>query len=116
MTAVQRIVIVVTSLAQKVAQSTASLGVARWAMTDNDEFGRCKLSHNLMNQLTVIVICCGLLKDEPSTQEENSRRLFLIQSAARSIAQELSRHECDYEEDYEDMFATPGEAKPQLLS
>jgi hypothetical protein len=85
-------------------------------MMDNNEFGQCKLSHNLMNQLTVIVICCDLLKDEPATQEENSRRLYLIQSAARSIAQELSRHECDNDEDYEDMFVAAESAKPQLLS
>ena len=85
-------------------------------MMDNDEFGKCKLSHNLMNQLTVIVICCDLLKDEPATQEENSRRLYLIQSAARSIAQELGRHECDYQDDYEEVFVPAGASKPQLLS
>ncbi len=69
------------------------------------------LSDNVMSQLTVIVICCDLLKEEPAEPAENSRRLYMIRNAAQSIAQELSRNECDPEE------ALPliSTVKPQLL-
>jgi len=77
-----------------------------------DENGKCRLSHDLVNQLTVILICCDMLKDEPAEQAENSRRLSPIRTAARSIAQELSRHDCGYEE----MVPARTEAKAQLLS
>ena len=81
-------------------------------MLNDEENRKCTLSHNLLNQLTVIVICCDLLRDEPAGQTENARRLASIRTAARAIARELSQHQCDYEE----MLPAVREMKPQLLS
>lgn len=56
---------------------------------------RCRLTHNLVNQLTVLTIYCGLLNEEAPLDPETRRRLHVIRAAAQSIAEELTRHECE---------------------
>lgn len=58
---------------------------------------RCRLTHDLVNQLTVLTIYCGLLNEEALLDAETHRRLHVIRAAAQSIAEELSRHECESE-------------------
>jgi hypothetical protein len=58
----------------------------------------CRLTHDLMNQLTVIAIYCDLLNEESSVDAETHRRLHLIRAAARSIVEELSSHRCERDE------------------
>ena len=58
---------------------------------------RCRLTHDLVNQLTVLTIYCGLLNEEALLDPETHRRLHVIRAAAQSIAEELSRHECESE-------------------
>jgi hypothetical protein len=66
-----------------------------WDESENEP--RCKLTHDLINQLTVLTIYCGLLNEEGPLDPETQRRLYVIRAAAQSIADELSRHECETE-------------------
>lgn len=69
---------------------------------------RCRLTHDLINQLTVLTIYCGLLNEEKAPLDpETHRRLHVIRAAAQSIAEELSRHECESEAIRVQRFAAP---------
>lgn len=72
----------------------------------------CRLSHSLINRLTVIAIYCDLLSEDPAMDAETRKRLQIIRAAARSIAEEVSQHECEPEHT---VTALPV-AGPQLLS
>jgi len=55
----------------------------------------CLLSHDLINQLSVIVGHCDLLSKEVPAGSENARRLFLIREAAKEMAKRLNQHQCN---------------------
>lgn len=81
-------------------------------ISDSDENQpRCRLTHDLVNQLTVLTIYCGLLTEEAPLDPETQRRLYVIRAAAQSIAEELSRHECETE-----MIRVRELAAPQMPS
>lgn len=71
----------------------------------------CRLTHNLINQLTVLTIYCGLLNEEAQLNPETHRRLHIIRATAQSISEELSRHECETE-----TIRVRALAAPQMLS
>jgi hypothetical protein len=77
-----------------------------------EEGPACRLGHNLVNQLTVIVICCDLLSEEGPHGSETSRRLHLIRAAAKSISDELIRHECEPDR----IISAANVPKPQMMS
>jgi hypothetical protein len=79
---------------------------------DDPNRARCMLRHNLINQLTVIALCCDLLAEGPTDEAENARRLSLVRTAARSIADEICRHQCDFDDPHDTLAITP--AKTQL--
>ncbi|HET7891663.1 MAG TPA: hypothetical protein VFL34_09060 [Candidatus Sulfotelmatobacter sp.] len=54
----------------------------------------CILAHNLINKLTTILGACELLKDKAEDDVECMRRLLTIQETAKSIATELTQHQC----------------------
>jgi hypothetical protein len=53
----------------------------------------CQLSHDLINQLSIIVGNCDLLSKEALEGSEYARRLFLIREVAKDMAQQLHLHE-----------------------
>jgi hypothetical protein len=55
----------------------------------------CQLSHDLINQLSVIVGNCDLLSKEALEGSEYARRLFLIREVAKEMAKQLNQHECN---------------------
>jgi hypothetical protein len=57
----------------------------------------CVVTHDLINRLTVIVICCDLLTEGPDEDSERRRRLQMIRTSAKAIAKQLDEHECDIE-------------------
>ena len=57
----------------------------------------CQLSHDLVNQLTVIAIYCDLLNEDAPLDPETHRRLHAIRAAAKTLADQLSQHQCDSE-------------------
>jgi hypothetical protein len=78
---------------------------------ESDNEPRCRLTHDLINQLTVLTIYCGLLNEEGLLDPETHRRLHVIRAAAQSISEELSRHECETE-----MISVRELAAPRMLS
>jgi len=54
----------------------------------------CQLSHDLLNQLAVIVGNCDLLSKEAPEGSENARRLLLIGKVAKEMAAQLNQHQC----------------------
>jgi len=54
----------------------------------------CLLSHDLLNQLAVIVGNCDLLSKEAPEGSENARRLLLIRKVAQDMAAQLNQHQC----------------------
>jgi hypothetical protein len=77
-----------------------------------EEGPACRLGHNLVNQLTVIVICCDLLNEEGPKSPETARRLHLIRAAAKSISEELVAHECEPDR----IISAASAVKPQMAS
>jgi hypothetical protein len=57
----------------------------------------CIVTHDLINRLTVIVICCDLLMDGSDDDSDRGRRLQMIRMSAKAIAKQLHEHECDIE-------------------
>jgi hypothetical protein len=57
----------------------------------------CMVTHDLINRLTVIVICCDLLTEGPDEDSDRRRRLHMIRTSAKAIAKQLNEHECDIE-------------------
>jgi hypothetical protein len=57
----------------------------------------CQLTHELINQLMVLTIYCGLLAEEGRLDAETLTRLRVIRAAAQSIAEALSFDECERE-------------------
>lgn len=55
----------------------------------------CQLARDLVNQLTVIAIYCDLLNEDALVDAETHRRLHVIRAAAKTIADQLTQHECD---------------------
>jgi len=55
----------------------------------------CLLSHDLLNQLAVIVGNCDLLSKEAPAGSESARRLFRIRQVAKEMAEQLNQHQCD---------------------
>jgi|SRR5271165_3434476 len=55
----------------------------------------CQVSHDLLNQLAVIVGNCDLLSKEAPEGSENGRRLLRIREVAKEMAAQLSHHQCD---------------------
>lgn len=68
-------------------------------MAENSDVGRhqpmCNLAHALVNKLSVIVGSCDLLMVEMSGNATCFPRLETIRGVARSMAEELNRHQCD---------------------
>jgi len=54
----------------------------------------CVLSHDLLNQLAVIVGNCDLLSKDAPEGSENARRLLLIRKVAKEMAAQLNQHQC----------------------
>lgn len=54
----------------------------------------CILAHELINKLTVIVGHCDLLKESAPEDSHCLERLKQIREVARSIAEDLNRHQC----------------------
>ena len=57
----------------------------------------CELSHELINQLSIIVGNCDLLSKEALEGSEYARRLFLIREVAKDMARQLNQHQCQVE-------------------
>jgi nitrogen-specific signal transduction histidine kinase len=51
------------------------------------------LTHELINRLSVIVGNCDLLKEELPEASKGGKRLRLIQDAAKTIADQLKKHQ-----------------------
>ncbi len=55
----------------------------------------CLLSHDLINQLAVIIGNCDLVSKEAPEGSERARRLSLIREVAKKMAKQLHQHECN---------------------
>jgi hypothetical protein len=60
---------------------------------DNDD-SLCKLVHNLINKLAVILGCCELLTDEAKEGSECAKRLATIRDTVEAMTRELKRTHC----------------------
>jgi hypothetical protein len=54
----------------------------------------CILAHNLLNKLTVIIGGCDLLNEQVDEHSECSKRLATIRDVAKSMAEDLTQHQC----------------------
>ncbi len=68
----------------------------------------CTLAHELINQLSVIVGNCDLLKEDLPGDSEGAKRLFLIKDVAKSMAEDLQR----YQTQLDVMMRTPVTRNP----
>jgi hypothetical protein len=55
----------------------------------------CNLAHALVNQLSIIVGCCELMRDEPDENPIRRQQLERIRSVAMEMARVLQRQQCD---------------------
>jgi hypothetical protein len=55
------------------------------------------MSHKFMNDLTVILGSCELLKDPQQDSPECKRRLEVIWEVAHGMVEELKAHQCQLE-------------------
>jgi hypothetical protein len=55
---------------------------------------RCILAHEMINKLTIIVGHCDLLKESTPEDSHCLERLRAIGEVAKSMADELNRHQC----------------------
>jgi hypothetical protein len=54
------------------------------------------LAHKLINQLSIIVGNCALIKEELPRDSEHIKRLTFIQDTARSMAAELKKKQKEF--------------------
>jgi len=57
----------------------------------------CLLAHNLINKLAIIVGRCDLLRAKTPEESECYERLLSIQDLAKSMAEEITNHQCHFE-------------------
>jgi hypothetical protein len=57
----------------------------------------CLLAHSLINKLSIIVGRCDLLREEALEESECYQSLMSIQEVARSMAEEITQHQCKLE-------------------
>lgn len=55
----------------------------------------CKLAHQLMNSLSVIVASCDLVDDPHRPHDDRSRYVSRIRDTAKAMAATLSDHQCN---------------------
>ena len=55
----------------------------------------CRLAHQLMNSLSVIVASCDFVDDPHRSQSDRSRHVSRIRDTAKSMAATLSDHQCN---------------------
>jgi len=53
----------------------------------------CTLAHELINRLSIIIGNCDLLKEDLPGDSEGAKRLCLIKDVAKSMAQDVQRHQ-----------------------
>jgi len=57
----------------------------------------CLLAHSLINKLSVIVGRCDLLKEKTPEESECYQRLMAIRDLAKSMAEEITQHQCRFD-------------------
>lgn len=57
----------------------------------------CRLAHDVINRLSVIVGYCDLLADETPEGSDCRKRLLTIRDLARLAATDLTEHQCRLE-------------------
>ncbi len=62
----------------------------------DDHQPRCMMSHKFMNDLTVILGSCELLKEAQQDSPECKRRLEVIWEVAHGMVKELKAHQCQH--------------------
>jgi hypothetical protein len=67
-------------------------------MVDRPDLGKyqpsCILAHELVNRLSVIVGYCDLLADEAPEDTKCLKRLNAIRCIAKTMADDLTKHQC----------------------
>lgn len=62
----------------------------------DDHQPRCMMSNKFMNDLTVILGSCELLKEAQQDSPECKRRLEVIWEVAHGMVKELKAHQCQH--------------------